>query len=348
MIPAGVTIDAGVLAIPAVEGSSDDTHRYVEALLNWAVLVGEAGISINMSELAREALCQDNLYPFRNQLQALFTAHGVIQYAPNDVARLVERLFHTPSFEVGFAIQDALFDNFVTDPDILCLCSDRRLVAHLERSLVLIAVLRKHCHDWVHEHPLILRSAPCRTVRVLAQIDYIEHTRTDLVLPTGQPSHLEGDVVVCDDLSGLLRCFDEAALLLEATDELVLGTVIRLGVFKRRESSGLAPVWDDCPPHRVGHEFLMSLLGKHPKKQLAKKLVRAIVETVEEIQMADTHVLRTGSGANDPQRVRSRDQAKAWRRDIDRDYHLHYWKCVDGSVEIASVSYPHDDLTIPE
>ena len=72
-----------------------------------------------------------------------------------------------------------------------------------------------------------------------------------------------------------------------------------------------------------------------------------MAETIEHRQMADTHALRHGLGANDAQRVRASDGAKAWRRDIDREYHLHYWELGEGMVEFASVG-PHNDFTIPE
>jgi hypothetical protein len=52
-----------------------------------------------------------------------------------------------------------------------------------------------------------------------------------------------------------------------------------------------------------------------------------------------------GKGGNEPQQKRGQD--KAWRRDIDYEYHLHYWECDDGSVEFASV-VTHNDFSIPE
>jgi hypothetical protein len=61
--------------------------------------------------------------------------------------------------------------------------------------------------------------------------------------------------------------------------------------------------------------------------------------------MNDTHALRSSQGANSTQRERPSDNAKAWRRDIDRFYHLHYWK-TSAKVELASVVV-HDDFTIP-
>lgn len=35
------------------------------------------------------------------------------------------------------------------------------------------------------------------------------------------------------------------------------------------------------------------------------------------------------------------------RRDIDDEYHLHYWQCRNGAVEIASIVV-HNDFSIPE
>ena len=82
-----------------------------------------------------------------------------------------------------------------------------------------------------------------------------------------------------------------------------------------------------------------------PTEQLETKVLRAIVETLEHTSMADSHALRTGPGAEDPQRMRGGD--KAMRRDIDYEYHLHYWQFADGTVEIASVVV-HNDFSIPE
>jgi len=141
---------------------------------------------------------------------------------------------------------------------------------------------------------------------------------------------------------------DESAILLQATDDVGIKTAIRIAVFKFRLASGTTAEWDDVPCHRVGHAFRSSLQGIHPTQQLAGKVLRAIVETLEGTNMAATHWFRTGPGGDDPQRVRGSNQATAWRRDIDREHHLHYWNCEDGTVEIASVSFPHDDFTIPE
>jgi hypothetical protein len=43
--------------------------------------------------------------------------------------------------------------------------------------------------------------------------------------------------------------------------------------------------------------------------------------------------------------MRGRD--KAQRRDIDYEFHLHYWECANGTIELASVVH-HNDFSIPE
>ena len=66
-----------------------------------------------------------------------------------------------------------------------------------------------------------------------------------------------------------------------------------------------------------------------------------------DLNLAATHALREGQGGGSPQRRRSTDGATAWRRDVDYEYHLHYWECPGGIVELASMG-PHNDFSIPE
>lgn len=344
-----VTIDAGVLIAPPEHGSVEDVHHYVNMLLDWSQLLREPWVAIYMSERASEALFDDGLFPLRDQLRCLFAENGIVEYDVNTVATVVDRLLQlTPSFETYFSIRDVLAENLTTEPDILRLCSGTRLQSDLARCVVLIAILRQHCRKPIRDHSMILRRAPGRTISVRALIHILEHERTDLGAIPSPPEYFEGDVLVCDNFSDLIECLDEAAILLRAADNMGVETAIRISVYKSRLMSGIAPEWDDIPKYQIGHAFLSSFQRFYPTQQLSANLLRAIVETLEETNMAAAHWLRNGSGGDDPQRVRRSDQAKAWRRDIDSEHHLHYWVCEDNTVEIASVSFPHDNFTIPE
>ena len=52
MALASVTIDGGVLAVPACKETEDNAHRYVESILNWSQLVKLPWLSVHMSEEA--------------------------------------------------------------------------------------------------------------------------------------------------------------------------------------------------------------------------------------------------------------------------------------------------------
>lgn len=344
-----VTIDAGVLAAPPAFGSASEAHKYVDTLLDWSKLLEEPWVAIYMSERASDALYEDGLLPLRERLKELFAAHGIVEYSVNDIARVVDRLLSmTPSFEAFFLVKDVLADDLTTEPDILKLCSGTRLQSDLARCIVLIAILRQHCREPLRDHSLILRRAPGRTVAVRALIRVLEHERCDIGGTPEPPEYFEGDVLVCDDFRGLVECLDGAAILLRAADALGVETAIRVAIHKQRLLRDAAPDWDDLPSYRIGSRFLASFQDISPTSELAQRVLRAVVETLDGANMRATHALRTGGGGNDPQRRRRADQAKAWRRDIDREHHLHYWECDKGLVELASVSFPHDDFSIPE
>ncbi|MGA2351462.1 MAG: hypothetical protein ABSF70_13585 [Terracidiphilus sp.] len=344
-----VTIDAGILAVPQGESSSADAKSYVETLLDWSLLLREPWVGIYMSERASTVLFEDGLFPSRDQIKGLFTANGIVEFDFNTTVQVVDLLLKlTPSFETYFSIRDVLPDQLGIEPDILNICSGVSLQSDLTRCVVLIAILGKHCQEPINDHFLILRKAPGKTVRVRAQIHELEHDRTDLAAVPKPPEFFEGDVLVCDDLRGLIECLDEAGILIDATDDVCIETAIRIAVYRFRLRNGMDPKWEDVPAHQVGSFFRKSLERLHLTHKQASKILFSIAESLEQIRMSDTHALRTGAGGGNPQLLRRIDQAGAWRRDIDDEHHLHYWQCEGGRIEFAWLSFPHADMTIPE
>ncbi len=69
------------------------------------------------------------------------------------------------------------------------------------------------------------------------------------------------------------------------------------------------------------------------------------------LERCDEHPLREGSGPEEPQRVRRRDGARAFKCSIQKNAaggrRLHYWRRTDGSIEFASINF-HEDMNIPE
>ncbi|NLS75624.1 MAG: hypothetical protein GXY76_00045 [Chloroflexi bacterium] len=350
MATASVTIDASVLAVPSsLDASDEETYHYVDTILDWSRILNEPWVAVYMSEEASGALLEDGLYPLRDQLRDLFRRHGIVEYDVNTVSRVVDRLLQiTPSFECYFRVRDVLADKVSTAPDIKRLGSGSQIRSDLARCLVLIAILRRHCRPPIRDHTLILRRATGRIVNVRALIHDLEHTRDDLET-LRLPARIEGDVLVCNDFCGLLEGTDEAAMLADATDDLAIETAIRIALYKSRITRSGNPDWIDLGGMRLGRAFCDDLRRccRDAGSSFPATALRAIVETIEKENLAAAHALRTGMGGGDPQLIRTGDLAKAWRRDVDREYHLHYWDCGGGVVELASIGV-HNDFSIPE
>lgn len=351
MASATITIDAGLLAAPPVGGSTEHVHGYVEQILDWAKLLDEPWIALCMSEQASEALATDELFPVRDHLRQLFSCHGIQEYDVNTVAIVINRLLqHTPSFETYYRVRDALSEDFSTNPDVMQFCTGQGLETDLARCILLLAILRKHCQGDILQNALVIRHCPERTIRVCALVHEIEHERDDLssgILTP--PVYFEGDVLACDDLGGFLTCIDERAVLMSATDVAGVEVAIRIRLYKSRLARFEEPNWDDDVGAVIGKHFegVIRQCCRDADSGFPDRTLRAICEAIDKQSMGSAHPLRTGTGGNDPQQKRASDKAKAVRRDIDHEYHLHYWQLPDGSIELASVGV-HNDLTIPE
>ena len=344
------TLDPGVLVVPRGTTTPDHAYRFVEGLLDLAKLLDEPWIAIYMSERAPEALFEDGLYPFRCELEHLFRAHGVVEYDFNTVAQVAYRFLGlTPSFEEHFRVRDALFEEVATTPDVLNLCLGAGLRSDLERCIVLMAILRRHCGGEAKGHIIVLRDGPRGIVRVRALIHHLEHQRDDLGTIASAPEHFEGEVLACDSFAGLLECIDECTVLRRASDDIAVEFACRIAVFKAGQARGEESDWEDIVGWRVGRQFRdrAQRCCQGGRGGFPARLLRAVAEAIEGESLQSVHPLRTGSGGNDPQRRRAQDNAKAWRRDIDYEYHLHYWELQDGSIELTSVG-PHNDFSMPE
>ncbi len=343
-----VTIDAGVLAPPPVTAPPGQVHSYVETLLDWSRLLDEPWIAVYMSERASEALFEDKLYPLYDSLRTLFDAHGVVEYDVNTVVRVANALLElTPSFETYFKARDVLASDIATEPDLLSIHTSSGLVADLMRCVVLLAVLRSHCRNPVVDHALVVQPwNGAAVVKVRALIHDIEHSREDMDEVPLCPDYFSGTVLACQSFKEFVLSLDERAVWEAAHDQVGLKTALQIALYRARVGRGENVEWDGLQGFRFGRNFYETAREccSAQGRSFTSRLLRAMIETVDRLHVADTHPLRAGKGGNDPQVVRGKDTA--WRRDVDDEYHVHYWECEDGDIEFASVN-PHNVFLIP-
>ena len=348
---ATVTVDGGVFVLPGRDTSADDLRMFVERLSGWEGLLDESWVSLLKSGEPSEQLAEDGLLPTWEELQAAFGRHGIVEYSVNDVSQLMFRILGAAlPIEDHFGVQEILFDveEVATDPDVLGCSAGESLRFGLARCLVLTGLLRS-CTDGMGAcDALALCDAPAGDVRLNARVYEVEHARDDLVT-LQMPEDLESELQVCDDLPGFIGRMDECMLLRDAVDDNQIHAACRIALFKDRRARGDDIEWDDLVGWRIGVQFREKVheCCRNMPASFAGRLLRAVRETIDGENLAETRPLRTGAGGNNPQRTRRRDGATAWRRSIDNEYRLHYWRLEGGVTEFSWVA-GHNDYYIPE
>lgn len=353
MAGVSVTIDASNLALPTSGAGKVDVDQYVATMLDWSELMDAPWINVFISSYASTALFEDGLFPLREHLREVFAVHQVAHYDVPTLAFAISRLLTiTPEFESHFSIEEVLIDQFSTEPDIFdASVGGDALRQDLARCIVINAILRKYCFKSVENHSLILRNAPKQMIQVDANLHDIEHSRDDLELSCQLPFHFRGDILANGDFDGFVHGLNESAMLHSAEDDHAVATAIKVAYFKRRRQVTGCCSWNSIPDFRIGKTFRESFKKLNPTIDVSRKTLRAAALTLEKKEMRYTHKLRKGPGGNEAQKHREGDNAGAWRRDIDTDHHLHYWRCQEENREVfefANVSYPHDNFTIYE
>ncbi len=355
------TIDANVFVVPQVGSHIEDTEKYVETILVWSERLKSCPwLGMYKFELINDILKEDHNFP-REQLKILFASHGIPEdeheYDHNTVTSVVIGFLNRiQSFEDEFRveIEDFTLDPFETNPEIKCFITfDDFQLYLLKRMIMTLAVLNKFCHEALGKHLLILREIPKKMNRILvrARIQNLdEHDRDDIVIRT--PESFESSVLVCEDFKGLVEHLDESKALTDAADDDGIKLAIQIAMFKYNRRNNNITDWDSEELPYIGSKFRETCqqVCSREERGMPNMILRSIVYTIMQKQLKKTHWLKTGSGGNDPQKVRTSDKAKAWRREIGqrkKPFRLHYWHRIDNTIELASVNY-HDDNSIPE
>ena len=303
-------------------------------------------ITVCISEEASKILLENKLYPLRDELTQFFVSHGIFEYDANTVATIVDKLLiKSEFFETRYMVRDILYECLETHPDITQQITRNVLQSDLERCLILMAVLRKYCPQQTRGDSLMLRKAPEQTIKIRTRIFEIQHARENITRLLQLPEFFEGDVLVCDNFQELMKCLDETSILANASNNQEIEFAIHIALFKYAIYRGEKPNWDNILTPTIGPGFRESCLQccKDQSNSLPPKILRSIVETVRHEKDSARHALRTSQGGNAPQLVCG--SYKAWRCDIDTEFHLHYWKSDDKTIKLAKVVY-HNNFSI--
>lgn len=343
---ADLTLSPCVFAMPDLSEGRTAFEEYLEGLLDWNATLSHKWIRVSVSQKTMELLFETNCYPMHPHIVKACQTFGIFEYSVNDCRRIVENLLGRAShFEEICGIDDISWTDESFDPDISDLQREQ-FRNESKRILVILAVIYKHCSNEKINHILGCKNLPekCSSVAVDALVDIME---PETVGKLSTPFKLSQQIRVCRNYTSFMSSLDPSVIWYAAKDPTGLAIAIKVGWYKECIKDANFTEWYNLKDFHIGSVFLKSArqLGFCDDFSKIKMLLSSILLVLMKKQLNKVHALRISSGGSSPQKLRGKD--KAWRRDIDYTYHLHYWETVEGTIEFASVA-THNDFNIPE
>jgi len=328
MLPLQLILDPSSLALSSMGETREEALRYIEELLAWDQLGSKVfGIAITSQE-TWGALFEDKELPDKDSLQQrLLECNIQEEHHAYDIIRLIDDIIKRSPY-----LEDVM------------------PIPQEEKIIPINHDMHVHGPNMHRIFSRIIETLKCKDSTRGKQISVIAQkvVKEDIWSGEEHSAELTEDtaLLLAGNYQEFLQHIDISKVLnFHPIDEDELIIALQL-VYDRYTGASIPS--DDIPHYRIGLRFITSIQSRNATPDTIRKLLTTMVETLLEVNQRKAHLLRKNKSGGSSARKRTTDGAAAWRRDIDRDYHLHYWKGDKGFVEFAWLSYPHDDFECPE
>lgn len=338
-----IFLDPFFFSCPKASDGIEKLESYINNIISLKEVKDCSWADIYTSVKTIDVLMESNSYPILwDELRALVSELGLIDVSIKDIISLVDSFIQKNYLEDAFKIDDILIDAYECAPD----CNlNNRLSSYKEHfeSLSILVCLINELYGYNLKDQIILTSCDCSdtiSVQVRGQIIEIESNVHNLNLPHS----CSGEIILCTDTHGLYSSVDSSSVWKQDANEQAYKEAILIQCYQwKNDGSGQL---DNSESWIFGPQFLKTVegCGILPNLGRVKALLRACEHTINKQNLTHTHALRINNAGNSPQVTRANGD-RAWRRDIDYEYHLHYWESPFG-LELASVVV-HNNMTIP-
>ncbi len=334
---ANLFVDPAVLASPQFGCSKEDFEGYVSQLTQWHELNNCEWSKIFFSSKTIKVLFDEGRYPIWPEVDKIITGFGIDYIQTKDIVVLVDSFLDKfIKIEEWLSLNDFLYEEITLYPDVENAASDAFKTV-LSETLVLM-VVKSHLNNEEQNLQLLITNTGLEKIGVQSTIS-LSSFANDFVLPDEF------------DINGLFRCsseFDDllikinfSYLWINCDSNNGLKRLVHLHTtIKKRELNSISAM----NSFEFGKHFIPSLTALHFKSETAKveRLLRVISDLILDMNLASTHAIRESSGGGSDQLQLK--EFKGWRKDIDHEYHLHYWK-KSNHIIFANV-VTHNDFSI--
>jgi hypothetical protein len=338
-------VDAFIIACPTPADGLPAFRDYVENLLAWRDAMSLGGASIHISNRVYELLASTGHYPLWDPIVKSLTALGLADVQPKDVVDVVHGLMmRAQQLEDVIGLSELLFEPTCCALPFPEGARSEPFIEHLCYLTVAMGIYELQCAEkGSGRHRLLSKHAANDAVVMLdGSVIDAEGARRD---EFNWPLQLQSVFPVVTHPSNIYSGIDLGEMFLESlssNNERLLISII--GETLRRYEVDESLKQDEWSIGRSFFKTISGLTGLRTANN-GRAFLRACVETICNQHLGAVHSIRVSKGGNAVQLRRASDDANAWRRDIDHEFHLHYWGTTRGP-EFASV-VAHKDLTIP-
>ena len=333
-------LDPLLLACPRPSEGQEGFDSFLQGLLLLRDLRDSSWARLLISESTCDILFKTNCYPMRDDLHNVISIYGNNEIQVKDVIELVNGLLErAPTLEGYSGINEALFDGLICSPAVELSNRNELFQEGFERLIFFAALVGN-----LNSIPANKQISIVRNIEALPAIIDVQASLHDFDgdVNITLPYKVSGTCSICRNWDELHAFLNYEQLWVEANTNSASEHALKTNVWSVARIRGI-------PKQRqlkwtFGSRFLESAssFGFLHDLTRVRMLLRACAETILQEDMRSTHALRTGRGANNTQVLRGTD--KAWRRDIDHEFHIHYWETSDG-IEFSCV-VPHNDFDI--
>lgn len=289
-----------------------------------------------------EVLYEENSYPFRHSLAAAFAAlFEECEFQLEDINVLATALLEKSlRLELSGVVQEVVVSSCVLSGDPV---RDRSpgSIEHLCKMTCMALPILGDGKSFYPNVYLVSKKTSSESVAIEVQC------AVDLILQNDESYNIEAPPVLTTlplflDSSHFCGSVDLVKWWSRGTEDSILDAcAIQAG----REERDIFEIFSSVRKNlRIGPMFIATARTfgfMHDPKKISR-ILRVCVDIILRRNLADSHWLRDGKGAGEAQK--SKGKLRAWRHDIDYEFHLHYWRNGD-IVELANI-VSHNDASI--
>lgn len=319
-----VALDPFVLAYPSeTETSATEFEEYINQLLDLKELQDKEQFDYVISNTTLDILTEKNNFPYWETVKENLVRHGLqSQYQPRDIIDTVTSLIKNPSIEGKLKIEDILFDEVIVAPKSVIEKRPSVYVEELYRLLMLLCMALEEGDTYI----LASKKYNSQKLKVSGSIYEVSKSEVAKDLPLT----FENEISLFTNQDNLFNVINPLSVWKQAEKESDFDLAIEASIYQRVGESITNKNW------RFGKDFVKNVndLGFGHEDIKINMLLKSMIDAVLHENMGAVHALRDGRGGNTP--TLTRGDYQACRRDINREYHLHYWKN-EKFIEFANV-----------